>query len=63
MTVKELMERLSQFDDDLQVLVWDESLRKYRASLCMARGFNEMDGALLLDTGWEDDGKMSKIRK
>lgn len=53
MKVKELKEKLNQFDDNLTVLAID-NLGGYFPILNVSRGFNEADGCLFLD-GYEED--------
>lgn len=53
MTVKELKEKLEQFDDRLIVLAIDD-MGGYFQILNVSRGFNEADGCLFLD-GLEED--------
>lgn len=53
MTVKELREKLGQFDDRLIVFAIDD-MGGYFQILNISRGCNEADGCLFLD-GWEDD--------
>ena len=53
MTVKELKEKLNQFDDRLIVLAIDD-MGNYFPILNISKGFNEADGYLFLD-GYEED--------
>ena len=53
MTVKELKEKLNQFDDRLIVLALD-NIGNYFPILNVIKGFNEADGCLFLD-GYEED--------
>ena len=53
MTVKELKEKLNQFDDRLIVIAID-SAGEYFHVLNVSQGFNEADGCLFLD-GYEDE--------
>lgn len=53
MTVKELKEKLNQFDDRLTVLAIDD-IGNYFPILNVTKGFNEADGCLFLD-GYEED--------
>jgi hypothetical protein len=54
MTVKELKEKLEQFDERLFVLAIDDT-GGYFPILNVSRGFNETDGCLFLDGFAEDD--------
>ena len=53
MKVKELKEKLNEFDDNLIVLAIDD-MGGYFPILNVSRGFNEADGCLFLD-GYEED--------
>lgn len=53
MTVKELKEKLEQFDERLIVLAIDD-MGDYFQILNVSRGCNEADGCLFLD-GWEEE--------
>ena len=53
MTVKELKEKLNQFDDRLFVMAIDD-MGGYFPILNVSQGFNEADGCLFLD-GYEED--------
>ena len=60
MTVKELREKLSQFDDNLLVVMPDEDPDKwmyfpFKSVNHVSQGVNEWDGILLIDTYEEDD--------
>jgi hypothetical protein len=55
MTVKELKEKLEQFDERLFVLAIDD-MGGYFPILNVSQGFNETDGCLFLDGFAEDDG-------
>jgi hypothetical protein len=56
MTVKELKEKLNQFDDRLIVLAIDD-MGGYFRILNVSQGFNEADGCLFLD-GYEEDEEL-----
>ncbi len=56
MTVKELKEKLEQFDDRLIVLAIDD-MGGYFHILNVSQGFNEADGCLFLD-GYEEDEEL-----
>ena len=53
MTVKELKEKLEQFDERLIVLAIDD-MGGYFQILNVSQGFNEADGCLFLD-GYDED--------
>lgn len=53
MTVKELKEKLEQFDDRLIVIAITD-MGGYFPILNVSQGFNEADGCLFLD-GYEED--------
>ena len=53
MTVKELKEKLNEFDERLTVLAIDD-MGGYFPILHVSQGFNEADGCLFLD-GYEED--------
>jgi hypothetical protein len=53
MTVKELKEKLNQFDDRLIVIAIGAA-GEYFQVLNVSQGFNEADGCLFLD-GYEED--------
>ena len=53
MTVRELKEKLEQFDERLLVLAIDD-MGGYFPILNVSRGCNEADGCLFLD-GYEED--------
>ena len=58
MTVKELKEKLEQFDDNLDVYMDNDTERKsclFTPVLHISQGFNELDGLLILDDYVEDD--------
>ena len=54
MTVKELKEKLEQFDDQLLVLALDD-MGGYFPILNVSQGCNEADGCLFLDALEEDE--------
>lgn len=59
MTVKELKEKLEQFDDNLIVMIpnrsWDSACQKYEVpARAVSRGVNEFDGCLFIDDCEED---------
>lgn len=60
MTVKELKEKLSHFDDNLIVMVpnrnWEDPCQKYEVhARHIFRGVNEFDGCLFIDDYEEED--------
>jgi hypothetical protein len=62
MTVKELKERLAQFPEKFIVLInADEGTRRcrdgfpYTEAACVCKGFNELDGCVIIDDYVEDD--------
>jgi hypothetical protein len=60
MTVKELKEKLNQFDDNLIVMIpnkyWEEPCQSFAIPLRnISRGVNEFDGCLFLDEYEEDE--------
>lgn len=62
MTVKELKEKLDQMPDNYIVLInADEETRKchkgfpYTEATCVVKGFNELDGCVLIDDYAEDE--------
>lgn len=58
MTVKELKEKLNEFDDNLIVLLPDESkegIWPWTDVVNLCQGVNEADGCLFIDTYEEDD--------
>ena len=62
MTVKELREKLEQLPDNYIVLInADEETRKrhkgfpYTEATCVGKGFNELDGCVLIDDYIEED--------
>ena len=61
MTVRELKEKLEQFDDDLIVMIpdanWtpDKSWFPFVCATGVARGVNEDDGCLFIDDYMEDE--------
>ena len=59
MTVKELKEKLNQFDDNLIVMIpnrnWEEPCQTYEVpALNISQGVNEFDGCLFIDSYEED---------
>lgn len=58
--IKELKEKLSQFPDDLIVMIPNNNLRSlpnyiwYVPAAIVARGCNEADGCVFIDNGEED---------
>ena len=59
MTVKELKEKLNQFDDNLIVMIpnrnWEEPCQPYEVpARNVAQGVNEFDGCLFIDSYEED---------
>lgn len=57
MTVKELKEKLEQFPDNYIVLIDANPLNgfPYTKATCVTKGFNELDGCVLIDDYIEDD--------
>ena len=56
MTVRELKEKLNEFDDSLIVMIPDKySPIGYIAATHIARGVNEADGCMFIDDYAEDD--------
>ena len=60
MTVKELKEKLNEFDDDLIVLIpnrfWESPCQRYEVvATHVSRGTNEFDGYVFIDDYEEDD--------
>ena len=61
MTVKELKEKLAQFDDNLIVMIpdpnWtpDKNWFPYVCATSVARGVNEEDGCLFIDDYVEEE--------
>lgn len=61
MTVKELKEKLNEFDDNLIVMIpnmdWEEDGYPYwnRPAKHLSRGINEFDGCLFISDYEEDD--------
>ena len=61
MTVRELIEKLEQFDDNLVVMIpdhnWtpDKNWLPYIPATGVARGINESDGCLFIDDYEEDE--------
>jgi hypothetical protein len=61
MTVKELKEKLSQFSDDLIVMIPNNDLHRlpnpiwHVPASVVARGCNEEDGCVFIDVEDEDD--------
>ena len=58
MTVKELKEKLEQFDERFIVLAIDDT-GGYFPILNVSQGFNEADGYLFLD-GYEEDDNIEE---
>ena len=54
MTVKELKEKLNQFDDNLVVMIPNSDWDSYAPATSVARGVNEMDGCVFIDDYVED---------
>lgn len=58
MTVKELKEKLNQFDDNLVVMIpnsdWDLAKSHAVPATSITRGVNEMDGCVFIDDYEED---------
>ena len=59
MTVKELKEKLDQFDDNLMVMIpnkyWEEPCQTHEVpARNVSRGVNEFDGCLFIDSYEED---------
>lgn len=60
MTVKELKEKLNEFDDNLIVLLPDESkegIWPWTDVVNLSQGVNEADGCLFIDNYEEDDSE------
>lgn len=61
MTVRELKEKLKQFDDNLIVLIPNASWHPYSIdppeipATSVRRGVNELDGCVIIDDYVEDD--------
>ena len=61
MTVKELKEKLEQFDDNLIVLIPNAGWHPYSIdppeipATSVSRGVNEMDGCVIIDDYEEDE--------
>lgn len=61
MTVKELKEKLNQFDDNLIVMIPNTDWKPYDRSFqyipanSVTRGFNEIDGLIFIDDYQEED--------
>ena len=60
MTVRELKERLNEFDDNLIVLIpnryWESPCQRYEVvARNVLRGVNEFDGYLFIDDYVEDE--------
>ena len=60
MTVKELKEKLNEFDDDLIVLIpnrfWEAPCQTYEVvATHVSQGTNEFDGYVFIDDYEEDD--------
>lgn len=55
MTVRELKERLEKFDETLVVCVWDYELHRYHIVGRVSQGFNELDGALIIESNYDPD--------
>ena len=53
MTVKELKERLNQFDDNLIILI--PNSMGYISAKNIAKGVNEFDGCVFIDDYTEED--------
>ena len=62
MTVRELKEKLEQFPENCVVLInADEETRRcrdgfpYTEATCVGKGFNELDGCVIIDDYVEED--------
>ena len=57
MTVKELKEKLEQIPDNYIVLINANSKNgfPYAEATCVVKGFNELDGCVLIDDYVEED--------
>ena len=62
MTVKELKSKLEEFPENYLVLInADEETRRlhdcfpYTEATCVAKGFNELDGCVIIDDYVEDE--------
>lgn len=61
MTVKELKEKLTQFDNDLHVMIPNEDLYRdskaiwYVPAMNISQGVNELDACLFIDGYVEED--------
>lgn len=62
MTIKELKEKLEQFSENCVVLInADEEVRRchdgfpYTEATCVVKGFNELDGCVIIDDYVEDE--------
>lgn len=62
MTVRELKEKLGQFPENYLVLInADEETRRlhngfpYAEATCVTKGFNELDGCVIIDDYVEDE--------
>lgn len=57
MTVKELREKLEQLPDNYIVLIDADPYRDfpYTEATCVVKGFNELDGCVLIDDYVEED--------
>lgn len=60
MTVKELKEKLNEFDDNLIVMIpnryWEDPCQKYDvAATHVSRGVNEFDGCVFISDYEEND--------
>ena len=54
MTVKELKEKLEQFDDNLVVMLCTD-MGGFFPAKCVSQGINEFDGCLFIDDYEEDN--------
>lgn len=61
MTVKELKEKLEQMPDDYIVLIDADPYNDfpYTEATCVTRGFNELDGYVLIDDYIEEENLLS----
>lgn len=61
MTVKELKEKLNQFDDNLVVMIPNENLYRdpkaiwYVPAMNVSQGVNELDACVFIDDYMEDE--------
>ena len=61
MTVRELKEKLNEFDDNLTVLIPNAGWHPYSIdppeipATSVSRGFNELDGCVIIDDYVEDE--------